>query len=100
MFPDIARDDVFRLETARLWLRWPRACDAAGDRTLLQPVGSRALHRAHSRIPIPRARPSASSTPRARATARGRDLTLVLTPIRGKREAIGASAWSGAAQTG
>ena len=23
MFPDIARDDVFRLETKRLWLRWP-----------------------------------------------------------------------------
>ena len=29
MFPDLARDDVFRLETARLWLRWPRAADAA-----------------------------------------------------------------------
>ncbi|MCI4680714.1 GNAT family N-acetyltransferase [Rhodoblastus acidophilus] len=28
MFPDIARDDVFRLETRRLWLRWPRASDA------------------------------------------------------------------------
>ena len=29
MFPDLARDDVFRLETPRLWLRWPRICDAA-----------------------------------------------------------------------
>ena len=29
MFPDMARDDVFRLETPRLWLRWPRICDAA-----------------------------------------------------------------------
>ncbi len=28
MFPEIARDDVFRLETRRLWLRWPRASDA------------------------------------------------------------------------
>ena len=28
MFPDLARDDVFRLETPRLWLRWPRAADA------------------------------------------------------------------------
>ena len=28
MFPDIARDDVFRLETKRLWLRWPRVADA------------------------------------------------------------------------
>ncbi len=29
MFPDLLLDDVFRLETSRLWLRWPRAADAA-----------------------------------------------------------------------
>lgn len=29
MFPDITRDDIFRLETRRLWLRWLRASDAA-----------------------------------------------------------------------
>jgi RimJ/RimL family protein N-acetyltransferase len=29
MFPDLTRDDVFRLETKRLWLRWPRAVDSA-----------------------------------------------------------------------
>ena len=28
MFPDITRDDIFRLETTRLWLRWLRASDA------------------------------------------------------------------------
>ena len=28
MFPEITRDDVFRLETRRLWLRWPDAGDA------------------------------------------------------------------------
>ena len=28
MFPEIMRDDVFRLETRRLWLRWPNAADA------------------------------------------------------------------------
>ena len=27
MFPELTRDDVFRIETARLWLRWPRAAD-------------------------------------------------------------------------
>ncbi len=27
MFPEITRDDIFRLETRRLWLRWPRAAD-------------------------------------------------------------------------
>ena len=29
MFPDLLRDDVFRLETRRLWLRWPRAGDVS-----------------------------------------------------------------------
>lgn len=29
MFPEIARDDVFRLETRRLWMRWPAVGDAA-----------------------------------------------------------------------
>ncbi|WP_084143759.1 GNAT family N-acetyltransferase [Methylocapsa acidiphila] len=28
MFPDLTSDDIFRLETKRLWLRWPRASDA------------------------------------------------------------------------
>lgn len=27
VFPDVTRDDVFRLETKRLWLRWPRHAD-------------------------------------------------------------------------
>ena len=27
-FPELFRDDVFRIETTRLWLRWPRAADA------------------------------------------------------------------------
>ena len=29
MFPDLTSDDIFRIETQRLWLRWPRASDAA-----------------------------------------------------------------------
>ena len=28
MFPDVFSDDVLRIETPRLWLRWPRASDA------------------------------------------------------------------------
>lgn len=28
-FPDLVRDDIFCLETTRLWLRWPRATDSA-----------------------------------------------------------------------
>jgi RimJ/RimL family protein N-acetyltransferase len=68
MFPDLARDDVFRLETARLWLRWPRAADAP------------AIHRYCSRwevaqftarIPHPYPPPNGSSSPRAKATPQG-----------------------------
>lgn len=29
-FPSLTRDEVFRIETRRLWLRWPRHEDAAG----------------------------------------------------------------------
>lgn len=29
MFPDLTRDDVFRIETPRLWLRWPTLNDVA-----------------------------------------------------------------------
>jgi RimJ/RimL family protein N-acetyltransferase len=88
MFPDLATDDVFRLETARLWLRWPRTCDA------------QALHRFCSmwevvrftaRIPHPYPPGSAERFIYAarQANASGRDLTMVMTPIKGKSEAIG-----------
>ena len=29
MLPDLFRDEVFRIETPRLWLRWPRPADAS-----------------------------------------------------------------------
>lgn len=88
MFPDLARDDVFRLETARLWLRWPKACDAA------------AIHRVCSlwevarytaRIPHPYPPGSAERFIYAarEGNAQGRDLTLVMTPKKGRREPIG-----------
>ena len=88
MFPDLARDDVFRLETSRLWLRWPRALDA------------QAIHRFCSlwevarytaRIPHPYPAGSAErfiySAREGNAT--GRELTLVLTAKKGKRETLG-----------
>lgn len=33
MFPDITREDIFRLETRRLWLRCPQAFDVAAARS-------------------------------------------------------------------
>jgi RimJ/RimL family protein N-acetyltransferase len=29
MFPELTRDDVFRIETSRLWLRWARVSDSS-----------------------------------------------------------------------
>jgi RimJ/RimL family protein N-acetyltransferase len=88
MFPDIARDDVFRLETKRLWLRWPRVSDAAA----IARYSSRwEVARMTSRIPHPYPPGEAERfifTARE-ANALGRDLILVIAPIRGKREPIG-----------
>jgi RimJ/RimL family protein N-acetyltransferase len=88
MFPDLARDDVFRLETARLWLRWPRICDAASiDKFCSQWEVARYT----ARIPHPYPPGSAERFIYAarEANASGRDLTLVMAPIKGKSDAIG-----------
>jgi RimJ/RimL family protein N-acetyltransferase len=88
MFPDIARDDVFRLETKRLWLRWPRVADAKA----VERYSSRwEVARMTSRIPHPYPPGEAERfifTARE-ANALGRDLILIIAPIRGKREPIG-----------
>ena len=88
MFPDMARDDVFRLETPRLWLRWPRICDAAA----IHKFCSRwEVARYTARIPHPYPPGSAERFIYAsrEANASGRDLTLVMAPIKGKSDAIG-----------
>jgi hypothetical protein len=50
MFPDLLRDDVFRLETRRLWLRWPRAADTALIASL---AGERDVAEMTANIPHP-----------------------------------------------
>ena len=50
MFPDLFRDDVFRLETARLWLRWPMASDAKPIAALLRDPAIAAMT---ARLPSP-----------------------------------------------
>lgn len=50
MFPDLTRDDVFRIETRRLWLRWPTARDADAVSRL---AGDPAVARMTARIPSP-----------------------------------------------
>jgi RimJ/RimL family protein N-acetyltransferase len=88
MFPDLARDDVFRLETKRLWLRWPRVADAAA----IARYSSRwEVARMTARIPHPYPQGEAERfifTARE-ANALGKDLILVITLLGGKREPIG-----------
>lgn len=88
MFADIARDDVFHLETARLWLRWPRASDAAA---IARYCGLWEVARFTARIPHPYPEGSAERFIfAARAgNAAGTQLALTLTPVGGKRESIG-----------
>ena len=88
MFPDLARDDVFRLETPRLWLRWPRICDAASIHRF---CSQWEVARYTARIPHPYPAGSAERFIYAarEANASGRDLTLVMTTPKGKCDAIG-----------
>ncbi len=74
MFPDIVRDDVLRLETRRLWLRWPQIADAAA----LQALRPYATDDARSFIEASRA-----------GNACGAHLRLALTFKSGARELIG-----------
>jgi RimJ/RimL family protein N-acetyltransferase len=50
MFRDITRDDVYRIETQRLWLRWPKLTDAPAIATAL---ADRRISDMTSRIPHP-----------------------------------------------
>ena len=88
MFSDLARDDVFRLETARLWLRWPRGPDAA---TIQRFCSLWEVARFTARIPHPYPPGSAERFIYAarEGNASGRDLTLVMTPWKGRRDVVG-----------
>ncbi|HVP98126.1 MAG TPA: GNAT family N-acetyltransferase [Roseiarcus sp.] len=88
MFPDLSRDDVFLLETARLWLRWPRLSDAPAIERF---CGLWEVARYTARIPHPYPAGSAERFIYAarEGNATGRDLTLAITPKKGKRDVIG-----------
>jgi RimJ/RimL family protein N-acetyltransferase len=88
MFPDIARDDVFRLETSRLWLRWPRVADAPA----IERYSSKwEVARMTARIPHPYPQGEAERFifDARRANAAGQDLILAIASNRGKREPFG-----------
>ena len=94
MFPDIIREDIFRLETRRLWLRWPVPADA-GDAARF--LGSDSTPESASGDPFA-ARPTSAEVAKAAAiladwragNAAGTDLSLILTGRGADRRSIGA----------
>lgn len=88
MFPDLTRDDVFRLETRRLWLRWPRQADAA---TIARLAGERAVAEMTGVIPHPYPPQEADRfiIESRQANADGRRLIMAITPRARPWEPIG-----------
>jgi RimJ/RimL family protein N-acetyltransferase len=79
MFPDLTRDDVFRIETARLWLRWPRAVDAPAFARL---ASDQDVARLMTCLPQPFGADEAGDfvLGARRANADGRGIVLALSP--------------------
>lgn len=79
LFPDLTRDDVFRLETPRLWLRWPRHSDTAalvgfaGLKQVAEMTGSWPH-------PLPEGEAERRIFEARKANATGASLILALTP--------------------
>ncbi len=89
MFPDLMCDDVFRLETSRLWLRWPRASDAA---RIAELAGQSDVAEQTASIPHPYPPGAAAEfiLDARRRNVGGRDLILVLTLKQRPNDVIGA----------
>ena len=85
MFPDIVKDDVFRIETKRLWLRWPRLADASQPWSAIAPSGKSRDYTARMPHPYPKGSAERFVYAAREANALGRELTLVLTPDRHAR---------------
>jgi RimJ/RimL family protein N-acetyltransferase len=88
MFPEVTRDDIFRLETERLWLRWPRAADASA---FVRLAGDPEIALKTATIPYPyEKRHADEAILRMREqNARGEGLDLAITLKRQPNEAIG-----------
>lgn len=88
MFPDLTSDDIFRIETQRLWLRWPRASDIASLTTIAS-----LAHVAQMTALIPHPYPPGEAERfimKARAeNANGTALILAITKKGSARQTIG-----------
>ena len=89
MFRDITRDDVYRIETQRLWLRWPKLNDASA---IASALADRRIADMTSRIPHPypdgQAQEFIFST--RESNHDGKALGLVITPKPKPNSVIGA----------
>ncbi|WP_375457423.1 GNAT family N-acetyltransferase [uncultured Methylobacterium sp.] len=77
MFPDLTRDDVFRIETRSLWLRWPRVKDVEA---IVRLAGAHAVAAMTARLPQPidRAGIEAAVLDARRGNAEGAGLAMAL----------------------
>ncbi len=88
MFPDLTRDDVFRLETRRLWLRWPRHADGEA---MVRLAGEKAVAEMTAAIPHPYP-PDAATTfvfESRKANALGRAMRMAIAPKKKPNQLIG-----------
>lgn len=99
MFPEITHDDVFRLETERLWLRWPRMSDAEAFAKL---AGDPEVAAQTATVPHPyNLRDAEQFIRRARAeNESGQGLVLALAFKRQPNDPVGVIAAHGAAFRG
>ncbi len=99
MFPEITQDDVFRLETERLWLRWPRLADAGA---LAKRAGDLEVSKQTATIPHPYNIADAEEfVRRARAeNESGRGLVLALSFKKEPNDPIGVIGAHGSAFRG
>jgi RimJ/RimL family protein N-acetyltransferase len=94
MFPDLFRDDVFTLETARLFLRWPKARDVA---QLAEIIGDRAVSQETATFAHPFTLKQAEERVLKGRTLNlsGKGLSLVLAYRRDPQRAVGLVGVSG-----
>lgn len=99
MFPDLTRDDVFRLETRRLWLRWARLADA---QAIVRLAGEKAVAEMTARIPHPYHPDDAERFifQSRRSNADGQGLQLAITPVAKPNSLIGMVGISPSPETG
>jgi RimJ/RimL family protein N-acetyltransferase len=98
MFPEITREDVFRIETRRLWLRWPERADIRAlvpdpDRPPPPEAAAGDPYRDPATLAAWREGNESGAEMNLLMTGRGADRhvrgAIGLTPVRGRAEACG-----------